>query len=98
MPPNKGQGTAQALEDVFALARVMEQGLALSRYEGLRMPRVQKLRDDLEREATDRYARGQFGAWLRDWGFWLGWMKTRMLGQNPISELFDYEMFQCSTL
>ena len=91
LPPDKGQGVSQAIEDVFTLARVLESGKSLQRYEELRRPRVEALRSDIKRNRKDRKI-GPWRAWLRDWLFWvfLGLMNL-FRDLLPIGSDFNYD-------
>jgi len=62
LPPDKGQGFSQAMEDVFVLARVIENEADLSRYEQIRKPRVEKLREVIRREKIGTWAFGWLGS------------------------------------
>jgi 2-polyprenyl-6-methoxyphenol hydroxylase-like FAD-dependent oxidoreductase len=90
LPPDRGQGFSQALEDVFMLARVVEKGAKLSRYEEIRKPRVEKLREEIRREKKDRDT-GHLAAWLRDWSLW-GFLKlVNFIGSRWAEGTFGYD-------
>ena len=90
LPPDKGQGVSQAIEDVFVLARVIESGAALARYEEIRQPRIEKLRDSIKNGRKER-ERGLWEAWFRDWIFWIFLKVLNILGNRLTRDLFGYD-------
>jgi 2-polyprenyl-6-methoxyphenol hydroxylase-like FAD-dependent oxidoreductase len=94
LPPNKGQGVSQAIEDVFVLARVVEQGRVLERYAEIRKPRVEKLREEFVMQRKEE-ERGPWAQWFRMWAFW-GFLKVTswwrwVSGWDPFAVGFGYD-------
>lgn len=88
LPPNKGQGVSQAIEDVFVPARVVEQGRVLERYAEVRKPRVEKLREEFVMQRKEE-ERGLWEQWFRVWAF-LGFLKVAswwrwVSGRDPLA-------------
>ena len=90
IPPDKGQGVSQAIEDIFILARIWDSGKELSRYQELRQPRVEKLRETMKLERRDR-ERGPWAALLRDWVFWVFLKVVNLLGSWWSDKTFGYD-------
>lgn len=91
LPPDKGQGFSQAMEDVFVLARVIEKGAELSQYEEIRKPRVEKLREVIRRDKKDRADTGPWMAWFRDWSVWFFLKVLGLVGSRWANSTFGYD-------
>ncbi len=90
LPPHKGEGVSQGIEDVFVLARVLEAGVDLARYEKRRQPRVEKLREAIKRDRKER-ERGPWGMWLFEWSFG-GFLKlANVFGSRWSNNTFGYD-------
>jgi 2-polyprenyl-6-methoxyphenol hydroxylase-like FAD-dependent oxidoreductase len=90
LPPDKGQGFSQAIEDIFVLARVIEKGANLSRYEEIRKPRVEKLREVIRRDKKERDT-GPWTAWFRDWSIWVFLKGLSLIGSRWADSTFGYD-------
>lgn len=90
LPPNRGQGVSQAIEDIFLLGRVISKGLSLRRYEELRKPRIAKLRATIQGQRREQ-ERGPWAQWFRCWAVWAGLQAMRVLGWVWEYDYFAYD-------
>ncbi|KAJ0413358.1 hypothetical protein BJY00DRAFT_61473 [Aspergillus carlsbadensis] len=83
MPPHAGQGVSTALEDAFALSRLLERKKdatledVWAAYEGVRRPRVEAITGKSESNRKIRRRTGPWGLWVKEVGimvgFWVYW-------------------------
>lgn len=75
MPPHAGQGTSQAIEDVFLIARLLADPSrplhdAFAKYEQIRRPRVVEITNQATRNAGIRKKTSPWGLWVKELAIW----------------------------
>ncbi|CAL5870738.1 uncharacterized protein PFLUO_LOCUS4978 [Penicillium psychrofluorescens] len=104
MQPHAGQGTSMALEDVFLLARLLEDSgrpvdEAYARFEQIRRPRVDKIYALAARNAEERKKASPWGLWCKEMALWMfmlvSWavgLDRRGMGQKHMAYDIDEEV------
>lgn len=83
---------SQAMEDVFCLARVINEGKCLERYEQVRFPRIDSLRGTMGTQRREK-ERTAWQQWLLGWTMWLAFWMVYLKGWIWGGvDLFEYDI------
>lgn len=90
MSPHAGQGVSMATEDVFMIARLLEDPNrsledAYATYDKIRRPRVNEITKQATSNSEVRKNTGDLGLWMKETAIWAYFWGASWLGYKPLS-------------
>ncbi|KAF5133385.1 FAD-dependent urate hydroxylase [Metarhizium anisopliae] len=90
MAPHAGQGVSMAAEDVFMIARLLEDPErsledAFAAFDRIRRPRVNEITMQATKNSEVRRRSSEWGLWLKETAIWAYFWVSRLVGYNSLA-------------